>query len=174
MQPFTSADEAWGALDQQRGTTDGETLDLFEHGLQTAEGLLSAGCDDELVVAGLLHDLGDGRVSAAAHAPWAAALVRSLLGERVAWLIGAHAQAKRYLCAVEPAYTADLSPVSQRTLVEQGGVMTPEETSVFASHRWAADAVRLRRCDDAGKKTDYRVQEPERLRRVLERLVARG
>ena len=91
MQPFTTTDEAWAALVEQQGLNDGEAIDLWQHQLQTAEGLERRGADEELIVAGLLHDLGDGRVAEAAHAPWAAALVRPLFGERVAWIIGAHA-----------------------------------------------------------------------------------
>ena len=92
-QPFRSADEAWAALVEQQGISDGDLIDLWNHQLQTADALMDAGADDELVVAGLLHDLGDGRVAEAEHGPWAARLVRPLLGERVAWVIAAHADA---------------------------------------------------------------------------------
>ena len=173
LTPFTTTEAAWQALMDQRGTTDGEVLDLCEHALQTAEGLLSRGADDEMVAAGLLHDLGDGRVSAAEHAPWAADLVRPLFGERVAWLIGAHADAKRYLCTIEPSYFDGLSTVSRRTMIDQGALMSAEEAEAFTAHPWADDAVLLRRCDDAGKRLDYHVPQPERFRAVLERVAAR-
>ena len=172
MQPFATAAQAWAALEAQRGTTDGETLDLWQHALQTAEGLAARGADAELVVAGLLHDLGDGRVSGADHAPWAADLVRPLLGARVAWLIGAHAEAKRYLCTTDPAYTDGLSTVSRRTLIEQGGLMTADEATRFAAHPWAEAAVLLRHCDDAGKRPDDQVADPERFRARLVALAA--
>jgi predicted HD phosphohydrolase len=172
MEPFQNVDAAWAALEAQRGMSEGEAVDFWEHALQTAERLEAAGADDELVAAGLLHDLGDGRVSDAAHAPWAAALVRPLLGERVAWLIEQHAEAKRYLCATEPAYWQGLSPVSQRTLVSQGGLMTADEVARFRQHPWAEDALRLRRADDAGKRAEYQVQQPERFRAVLARVAA--
>jgi predicted HD phosphohydrolase len=170
--PFATVDEAWAALLAQAGMGDGEAVDLLEHQLQTAEGLERAGADDELICAGLLHDLGDGRVSPEEHAAWAAWLVQPLFGERVAWLIGAHADAKRYLCTVDPEYRRALSPVSQRTLIEQGGLMDEAEATAFAAHPWAADALLLRRCDDGGKNPAYRVPRPERFRAVLERLVA--
>src|ERR1043166_9216718 len=102
MGPFATTDEAWAALAEQRGMNEGEVVDLWEHQLQTAERLERLGADDELIVAGLLHDLGDGRVAESAHAPWGAALVRPLLGERVAWAIGAHDEANRYLCTADP------------------------------------------------------------------------
>ena len=138
------------------------------------EGLERLGADEELIVAGLLHDLGDGRVAEAAHAPWAAALVRPLLGERVAWVIGAHADAKRYLCTTDPAYWDTLSPLSKQTLVAQGGLMTPEELEQFRASPFADQAVLLRQCDDAGKDPTHTVQHPERFRAMLDRVAARA
>ena len=172
MQPFASVDEAWAALEAQRGMNDGEPVDLWQHALQTAEGLEQQGADDELVAAGLLHDLGDGRVSEAAHAGWAAALVEPLFGPRVAALVRNHAEAKRYLCATDPSYWARLSPTSRRTLIAQGGVMTAAEAGAFGRQPWAHDATWLRRCDDAGKRVDHEVAQPERFRMVLERVAA--
>jgi predicted HD phosphohydrolase len=170
MGPFTTTDEAWAALVEQQGMGDGEAIDLWEHQLQTAEGLERLGADEALIVAGLLHDLGDGRVAEVAHAPWAATLVRPLLGERVAWVIGAHADAKRYLCTTDPAYWDTLSPVSKRTLEAQGGLMTPDEVEQFRAHPFADQAVLLRQCDDAGKDPSHRVEDPERFRAMLDRV----
>ncbi|HWE60980.1 MAG TPA: HD domain-containing protein [Chloroflexota bacterium] len=172
-QPFQTADEAWAALVEQQGMSDGDIVDLWRHQLQTADELLRAGADEELVVAGLLHDLGDGRVTEAQHGPWAAHLVRPLLGDRVAWVIAQHADAKRYMCAVDPHYWARLSPLSQQTLLHQGGVMTAEEVEAFRAHRWAEDALLLRRCDDAGKDPRREVPDPDRFRVLLEQVVAR-
>jgi predicted HD phosphohydrolase len=126
----------------------------------------------EMVAAALLHDLGDGRVAEVEHAAWGAELVRPLLGERVAWLIATHAEAKRYLCTTRPDYWALLSPVSQETLRNQGGLMSPEEVRAFAVHPWVDDAVWLRLCDDGGK--DPSLPEPDTapLREALERVAA--
>jgi predicted HD phosphohydrolase len=170
VKPFATVDEAWQSLLAQRALSDGEALDLVEHAFQTAEGLERAGCDDELIAAGVLHDIGDGRVAPEAHASWAAGLVRPLFGERVAWLINAHADAKRYLCTTDAAYWDALSPTSQRTMIEQGGRMSEAEVSEFAAHRWVEDAVLLRRCDDGGKDTAYKVPDAERFRTCLERV----
>jgi predicted HD phosphohydrolase len=174
MRPFETADEAWAALVEQRGMNDGETVDLWEHQLQTAAGLERLGADEELIVAGLLHDLGDGRVAEAAHAPWAAALVRPLFGERVAWLIGAHADAKRYLCTTDPAYWETLSPLSKQTLIAQGSLMSADEVEQFRANPLYQEAVLLRRCDDAGKDPTHQVQSPERFRAILDRVAARS
>ena len=172
MGPFETTDEAWAARLEQRDMCEGEAIDLCEHQLQTAEGLERLGADEALIVAGLLHDLGDGRVAEAAHAPWAAALVRPLLGERVAWAIGAHADAKRYLCTVDPAYWETLSTVSKQTLIAQGGLMTADEQERFRAHPNADDALLLRRCDDGGKDPTHQVQNVERFRVMLDRVAA--
>jgi predicted HD phosphohydrolase len=172
LTPFRSVDEAWACLLDQRTSSHDDVLDLVEHQFQTAEQLEHRGCDAEMVVAGLFHDLGDGRVSALEHAGFASDLVRPLFGERVAWLIAAHADAKRYLCTVDPAYWDGLTPVSQRTMIEQGGLMTEEEAAAFAAHPWSADALLLRACDDDGKDTAYQVPGPERFRQVAEAVAA--
>lgn len=171
-EPFRTVEEAWAALDEQKGMSDGEEVDIWRHQVQTAAVLLQQGADDEMVVAGLLHDLGDGRVSEVAHAPWGAALVRPLLGERVAWLVEVHAEAKRYLCTTRPEYWAALSPVSQRTLGQQGGRMTPEEVARFAAHPWCDDAVRMRLADDAGKDPERPDPDLAPMRAALERVAA--
>ncbi len=172
MEPFTTTDAAWAALVEQGGMSDGESVDLLQHQLQTADGLARRGADPELVVAGLLHDLGDGRVAEAAHAPWAAALVRPLFGDRVAEAIALHADAKRYLCTVDHAYWKALSPTSQRTMEKQGGLMSPEEVERFRSNPHADDAILLRECDDAGKDPSRRVDDLPRFRALLDRVAA--
>lgn len=169
-EPLVSVEAVWAALQAQKGMSDGEAVDLWTHQVETAAILAAQGADDELVVAALLHDLGDGRVSEAEHAPWGAALVRRLLGERVAWLIATHAESKRYLCTIRPAYYATLSPVSQRTLERQGGRMTPEEVATFAAHPWAGDAVRMRLADDAGKDPAMTLPPLAPFRAALERV----
>jgi gamma-butyrobetaine dioxygenase len=52
---------------------------------------------------------------------------------------------------VDPTYAAGLSAGSQRSLAAQGGPMTEAEAAAFTTRPGAADAVRLRRWDDAGK-----------------------
>jgi gamma-butyrobetaine dioxygenase len=129
----------------------GEAVDERTHALQCAWHALRDGADDDLVLAALLHDAGRAVDPQLDHERSGEALGRRLLGERVGWLIGSHAQAKRYLVAVEPGYAATLTPASVASLRVQGGPMTPAEAARFATHPWAADAVRLRRWDDLAK-----------------------
>ncbi|HVX42608.1 MAG TPA: HD domain-containing protein [Mycobacteriales bacterium] len=152
-----NAEHIAALIDGLRGLPyDGEAVDQRTHALQAAGHAIAAGGDDELVVAAALHDIGRAAPVRAAypglpHEEAGAAFAREQLGERVAWIIAAHVPAKRYLVATDPAYRAQLSPTSIRTLAQQGGDFTPEQAREFATHPWAADATALRRWDDAAK-----------------------
>jgi predicted HD phosphohydrolase len=126
----------------------------LEHALQTAAVLRQwAPGDDELTVAGLVHDIGhllEG-VGDAAHASAGAAAVREALGERVAGLVGLHVEAKRYLVATEGGYGGALAADSVASLALQGGPMSSDECAAFDQLVYAADAVVLRRADESGK-----------------------
>ena len=145
----------------------GEAVSELEHALQCAELARDAGADEELQLACLLHDIGRYAVDqtlvrdtteptraaadARGHHEVGADLIAPWVSERVAWCVRMHADAKRYLCATEPEYFDRLSAASRSTLRLQGGVMSPGDAARFASHRWARDALLLRRWDDAAK-----------------------
>jgi hypothetical protein len=80
-----------------------------------------------------------------------AALIRPFVPARIAWLVEHHVIAKRYLCSVDPRYVEQLSPVSQRSYAAQGARLDLEEQLALETQPWFADAVRVRRWDDAGK-----------------------
>ncbi|WP_210583679.1 HD domain-containing protein [Streptomyces sp. GESEQ-35] len=134
----------------------GEAVDQRTHALQTARFAVDAGADDELVVAAALHDIGRAGPVRAEHPGLphelaGAAFARQHLSERAAWIIGQHVPAKRYLVTIDPAYHALLSPASVASLKRQGGPMDEQEVADFRAHPMAADAVALRRWDDAAK-----------------------
>jgi gamma-butyrobetaine dioxygenase len=142
----------------------GEGVTDLHHALQCAALARGEGADDDLVLAALVHDIGRLlAVSAAAdgqprresphdhHAAWGAAALRPLAPARVVAAVEAHVAAKRYLCAVDPAYADALSPGSTRSLAVQGGPMSVEERAAFEAQPWAQEAVRLRRWDEAAK-----------------------
>jgi predicted HD phosphohydrolase len=132
----------------------GGTHSQLDHALQTAAVLRrQVPDDDELAVAGLVHDIGHllPGVGDAEHAPAGAAAVRAALGERVAGLVGLHVEAKRYLVASEGAYGGELAADSVASLLEQGGPMTVKEQRAFAGLPLAPDAIVLRRADENGK-----------------------
>jgi gamma-butyrobetaine dioxygenase len=149
----------------------GERVSELEHALQCAELAELAAADEPMVLAALLHDVGRYAVDQAligdrvddargqradatrrrGHHEVGAALIAPWVPARTAWCVGAHADAKRYLCATEPAYYARLSPGSRRTLEMQGSLMSPAEAARFSAHPWAPDAIVLRRWDDGAK-----------------------
>lgn len=145
-----------------------ERVNELAHALQCAELADGAGADEEIVLACLLHDVGRYAVAqdgisdtleqagtragtARGHHEAGADLVAPYVSERIVFLIRAHADAKRYLCAIEPGYYDTLSKGSKHTLTLQGGIMTAEEAARAATHPWWADALRLRRWDDGAK-----------------------
>jgi predicted HD phosphohydrolase len=152
--PITDVDSLLGVLESGASATDAEDVDLLAHGLQCAALLAGVAPDDEeLQVAGLVHDIGTvlwpGRPRT--HARTGAAAVADLLGERVAWLVGHHDEAKRYLVTVDPGYAARLSPGSARTLELQGGRLDDAERARLHAAPWLADVLAMRRADDGAK-----------------------
>lgn len=133
---------------------EGLAFSELDHGLQTAALLEATHPDDlELQVAGLVHDIahpwdGPGQPE---HHRLGARAVRDLLGERVAFLVEAHVDAKRYLVATDPGHRDALSPGSIATLAAQGGPMSADEVrQADTTADWDA-AVALRRADDGAK-----------------------
>jgi gamma-butyrobetaine dioxygenase len=145
------------------GTADylGEDVTQAQHMLQAAALAESDGASPELVVAALLHDVGHvtGPLTGAdlmggtdnRHSHVAADWLARWFGPAVTEPIRLHVAAKRYLCAVDPAYADLLSPASTYTLEVQGGPMSAEEVAAFEAEPYAPDAVRLRRWDDGAK-----------------------
>ena len=150
---FTSADEV-GAFLHGLASSPSDEADLteLEHLLQCADVLRKMCPDDqELQVAGLLHDVGWSLDPAGDHGGIGADAVRGLVGDRVADLIRLHVDAKRYLITRDAGYRALLSPVSIATLARQGEDMTGEEAAAFEASAHHLDAIRLRRADDLAK-----------------------
>ena len=121
-----------------QGSTDyiGEPISQLEHTLQAAQLARNAACDDETVLAALLHDVGrflpaaqkmermvapDGTyVGRAGHEVVGEQFLREKgFPEKVCQGVGAHVLAKRYLTAVEGGYWEGLSEASKRTLEMQ-------------------------------------------------------
>lgn len=134
----------------------GEAVDQLEHALQAGSLAVRAGARPAVVAAALLHDIGRSPAVAAElpdapHERGGAAYCTRLVGREVGWLVGAHVLAKRALVATEPEYAQRLSPVSVRSLARQGGPADGAELARFLRHPLAADAMRVRRWDDAAK-----------------------
>ena len=171
--PIRDVGSLLGVLESGAGTTDDEDVDLLAHGLQCAAVVAAVAPDDhELQVAGLVHDVGTmlwpGRPRT--HARAGAAAVTDLLGDRVAWLVGHHDEAKRYLVTTDPDYTSRLSPASVFTLEVQGGRLNPTERARLEAEPWLDDLLTLRRADDAAKVPGRDVPPLSHWRQIVERI----
>jgi phosphonate degradation associated HDIG domain protein len=157
----------------------GERVSQLDHALQSAWCAREDGADDELVAAALLHDVGHllaGRYLAAAglddvHERTGADYLGAHFAGGVTEPVRLHVAAKRYLCAVEPAYNDALSEGSILSLELQGGPMTAAEIAAFEAEPFSRDAVRLRRYDDDAKRPDATMPALADYRPLLTRLV---
>ena len=80
------ADSLLGLLKSMQGPTFGYQVDRYEHSLQTATRALRDGADEEMVVAALLHDIGDA-LAPDNHSELAAAVLRPYVSERTWWVV---------------------------------------------------------------------------------------
>jgi phosphonate degradation associated HDIG domain protein len=151
-----------------------------EHALQSADLARKRGLGDALVIAALFHDLGHLLVGDDVnlaeqgvddlHEETSANALAKLFGNDVAEPVRLHVAAKRYLCAVNPAYYDKLSEDSRQSLLLQGGPMSPLEVAAFdkLDHRAAALALRL--IDDEAKVAGLKTPGLESYRAMADRL----
>lgn len=159
------------------GAYFGEAVTETEHALQSAHLAEQSGAESPLIAAALLHDVGhllhglpedladrgiDGR-----HEEEGAAWLQRFFGSQVVDPVRLHVAAKRYLCAIDPDYQAALSAASQRSLLLQGGPMSPEEIHDFEQEPWFRSAVAVRRWDDQAKVPGLAVPGLEHYRSCL-------
>jgi predicted HD phosphohydrolase len=83
------------ALKRLDHSLEGYPLTRLGHSLQTATRALRDGADDELVVAALIHDLGD-ELSPYNHAEIAAGIIRPYVREEVSWIVEQHGLFQTY------------------------------------------------------------------------------
>lgn len=139
----------------------GEPVSQLEHALQAASLAERENAPAWLIVAALVHDIGhlvhdmpehvadlgiDSRHEDLGHA-WLA----QYFGPEITAPVRMHVEAKRYLCATDPAYLAQLSPASVQSLELQGGPFSQDEARAFEQQPFAREAIRLRRWDDLAK-----------------------
>src|SRR5215471_8529717 len=144
-------------------------INQLQHALQAAALAEADNAPPATVLASLLHDVGHmihdlgedpaGRGIDDVHEERGAQWLAERFGLEVSEPVRLHVAAKRYLCAVEPDYFGKLSPDSVRSLALQGGPMSAEEVAAFRANPLHAEAVRLRRFDEAAK--DPRAATPD-------------
>jgi predicted HD phosphohydrolase len=152
-----------------------EVVTEREHALQAAALAEADGADDATVAAALLHDVGRLLVDTVpagdrSHDRLGERFLAERFGPEVAGPVGMHVAAKRYLCAVEPAYAEALSPASVRSLAIQGGPMSRAELAAFEARPGWEAAVRLRRWDDQAKRTGAHTRSVDDYADLLRRL----
>lgn len=142
----------------------GEAVTMQQHMLQAASLAAQDDAGDDLVAAALLHDIGHftgefgedyiDRGIDNLHEEAGGRVLAPFFPAVVVACVRLHVPAKRYLCATDPAYLAALSPASVATLRLQGGPMSADATASFRRTPFFAEAVRVRRWDDAAKRPD--------------------
>lgn len=162
--------ELWALLGEAgESRYDGEDVTQLAHALQCAALATAEGAAAPLVLAALFHDIGHLRTSGShpRHDVIGAAVLVRHFPPSVSEPVRLHVEAKRYL-ARDPAYAAQLSAESQRTLALQGGPFHDDEATAFLARRYADDALRLRRWDDAAKVPDAAVPGLDAYRSLAE------
>jgi phosphonate degradation associated HDIG domain protein len=162
-----------------------EDVTELDHALQTAALARADGAPDHLIAAALLHDVGhlvsddnvgldDELTEDLQHERVGARHLAHWFGPGLTAPVALHVAAKRYLCALEPAYLAGLSPSSVRSLGLQGGPMSADEVESFERRPHHEAAVLLRRWDDQAKVAGLSVPPFEDYHLLLLALVAEG
>jgi 2-amino-1-hydroxyethylphosphonate dioxygenase (glycine-forming) len=148
----------------------GERVTQLEHMVQAAQLAEEQGCEEEVILAAFLHDIG--HISEAAkgddeavpedrqmdgfgmkdHEEIGAEFLRAKgFSKKVARLVESHVEAKRYLTLRDPAYYAQLSDASKKTLEYQGGSMTEEEAAAFEQYPLFDLIIKMRKWDEEAK-----------------------
>ena len=83
------------ALQKLDHSLDGYPVSRLGHSLQAATRALKDGADDELVLAALIHDIGD-ELAPYNHAEMAAAIIRPYVRPEVAWIVEQHGLFQNY------------------------------------------------------------------------------
>ena len=159
------------------GAYFGENVSQLEHALQAASLAERSGAAAPLIVAALLHDIGhllhdfseniaDHGVDTL-HETAGAAWLAAHFGPEVTEPIRLHVDAKRYLCATDSAYQAQLSAASIQSLELQGGPFTDSSARQFERLAYWREAVLLRRWDDLAKESGLATPPLEHFRGLL-------
>ena len=93
-----TADRLLKFMSGLKDTLEGYQITRLEHSLQTATRALNEKASDEMVVACLLHDIGD-ELAPLNHAECAAAILKPYVSEKTHWIIEKHGIFQMYYYA---------------------------------------------------------------------------
>jgi predicted HD phosphohydrolase len=91
-------DRVLAALRKLDQSLPGYRVSRLEHSLQAATRALKDGADDELIVAALIHDVGD-ELAPYNHAEIAAGIIRPYVRQEVTWIVEQHGLFQTYYYA---------------------------------------------------------------------------
>ena len=149
---------------------------MTEHMIQSAMLAEKNKSSSSLVCASLLHDYGHfildspdklvKRKEDGKHEDIGYQYLKKYFKKNVVEPIKNHVKAKRYLARNQKYYEI-LSPASIASLHLQGGVMNDEEAKEFEKEKFFNDSIKLRKFDEAAKKTDIEIKDINEYKDVL-------
>ena len=93
-----TADRILNFMKGLTSTLEGYKITRLEHSLQSATRALYDGADEEMIVATLLHDIGD-ELAPLNHSEYAASVLKPYVSEKTHWIIEKHGEFQMYYYA---------------------------------------------------------------------------
>ena len=93
-----TADRIIKFMSELTKTLEGYRINRLEHSLQTATRALKDKANDEMIVAALLHDIGD-ELAPLNHSEYAAAVLKPYVSEKTHWIVEKHGEFQMYYYA---------------------------------------------------------------------------
>ena len=91
----STADRIIKFMSELTKTLEGYKVNRLEHSLQTATRALNDKAEDEMIVAALLHDIGD-ELAPLNHSEYAAAVLKPYVSEKTYWVVEKHGEFQMY------------------------------------------------------------------------------
>ena len=98
-----TADRLINFMSNLSNTLEGYQITRLEHSLQTATRALNDKANDEMIVAALLHDIGD-ELAPLNHSEYAAAVLKPYVSEKTHWIVEKHGVFQLYYYAHHLGY----------------------------------------------------------------------
>ena len=93
-----TADRILNFMKSLTSTLEGYKITRLEHSLQTATRAFNDKADEEMVVAALLHDIGD-ELAPLNHSEYAASVLKPYVSKKTHWIIQKHGEFQNYYYA---------------------------------------------------------------------------